>query len=272
MSAADILVPLDGSDAALAVLPVAKVLGEVAHAPLRLLHVAEGKPDDDALLGRLKLLGRDLGGASLDVRTGDPATEILRRAQEIKPLGIVLCRHSGSAPRKALGRTATSVLRDASCPLLLVPPERGVALWRLQHILVPHDGSPRTSVGLRPAVELAGCAGADLLLLHVADLRAAPGEPGSLVPSPYMDQPQHEWPAWTSEFVRRFASLCLLGHGHVRFRLAHGNPVEEVLRLAREQSTDLMLLAWQGELDAPRAAILKELVTKSQCPILLVRA
>ena len=270
MSAAEILVPLDGSEAALAALPVAKVLGQIAQAALRLLHVAESKPADADLLSRLRLLGQDLDGATLDVRTGDPATEILRHAKEIKPLGIVLCRHTSSAVRK-VGRTAIGVLSNASCPLVLVPPERGAALWHLQHILVPHDGSPRTSIGLRPAVEIAGRAGAELLLLHVADLRAAPGEPGSLVPSPYMDQPQHEWPAWSSEFVRRFASLCLLGHVHVRFRLAHGNPTEEVLRLATEQSADLMLLAWQGELDAPRAAILKGLVVGADCPVMVMR-
>jgi nucleotide-binding universal stress UspA family protein len=272
MSAPVILVPLDGSEAAMAALPVAKVLGQIVPAALRLLHVAESKPPDADLIGRLRLQSQELDDATLDIRTGEPASEILRHAKEIKPLGIILCKHTAPAPREKLGSTATSVLRSAADPLVLVPPERGGTPWHLQHILVPHDGTPRTSVGLRPAVEIAGRAGAELLLLHVADLGAAPGEPGSLIPPLYMDHPQHEWPAWTSEFVRRFASLCLLGHVHVRFRLAFGNPVAEVLRLAKEQSADLLLLAWRGVLDEPRAAILKNLVAEAHCPVMVLRA
>jgi nucleotide-binding universal stress UspA family protein len=272
MSNPVILVPLDGSEAALAALPVAKVLGQVAPAALRLLHVAEREPADAELLSRLRLQARALDNATVDVRTGEPATEILRYAEEMKPLGIILCKHSAPAPREMLGSTAASVLRGTSDPLVLVAPERGTAPWRLQHVLVPHDGTPRTSVGLGPAVEIAEHAGAELLLVHVADLKAAPGEPGSLIPPLYVDHPQHDWPAWTSEFVRRFASLCLHGHVHVRFRLAYGDPTAEVLRLVKEQSADLLLLAWRGALDEPRTEILNSLVAGADCPVMVVRA
>ena len=98
MSAPVILVPLDGSDAALAALPVAKVLGQIMSAALRLLHVAEREPPDAELLSRLRLQARDLDDATLDLRTGEPAAEILRHAEEIKPLGIILCKHTAPAP------------------------------------------------------------------------------------------------------------------------------------------------------------------------------
>ena len=42
---------------------------------------------------------------------------------------------------------------------------------------------------------------AELLVVHVTDVRAAPAEPGSLTTPRYVDQPQHEWPAWASEFI-----------------------------------------------------------------------
>jgi nucleotide-binding universal stress UspA family protein len=58
----------------------------------------------------------------------------------------------------------------------------------------------------------------------------------------------------------------------VRFRLAYGDPAAEVLRVAKEQSSDLLLLAWRGELDEPRAAILKTLVAEAFCPVMVVRA
>ena len=153
-----------------------------------------------------------------------------------------------------LGRTAMKVLHDAPCPMVLVPPERGATPWHLQHVLVPHDGTPTTSAALQPAAELAERGGAELLVAHVTNIRAAPAEPGSLTTPRYIDQPQHEWPAWTNEFLKRLACVCPLGHLHVRIFLAHGNPAAEILRLSERQSTDLIVLAWRGRWEAPRAA------------------
>ena len=251
MSAPVILVPLDGSEAAMAALPVAKVLSRIEQSTLRLVHVAEKEPPEVELVNRLTLWAQDLGGATVEVRTGEPAAQILRLAEEIEPRMIVLCKNSTGMPRSVLGSTAAALLRDASCPLFVVPPERGSAPWHLHHILVPHDGTPSTSIGVRPAAELAELAGAELLVAHVTGLGPAPRERGSLTASPYVDQPQHEWPAWASEFFRRFACVCPLGHLHVRVLLAYGSPAAELLRLAEEQSADLMVLAWRGVLQAP---------------------
>src|SRR5215467_10415333 len=103
MSTSPILVPLDGSETARAALPVAKILGQIAPAALRILHVAESTPTDAELLGRLRLLSQDLHEATLDLRIGEPVAQILRFAEEIKPRGIVLCKHTGRAPRTTLG-------------------------------------------------------------------------------------------------------------------------------------------------------------------------
>jgi nucleotide-binding universal stress UspA family protein len=267
-----ILVPLDGSEDALAALPVAKVLAKIHQSSLCLAHVAEKEPADPELVSRLKHWARELDNAAIEVRAGEPAAQILRLAEQIGSRMIVLCKLTAAAPPRGLGSTAAAVLCKASCPLVVVPPERGSAPWHLQHVLLPHDGTPSTSVGLKPAAELAELAGAELLVAHVTGLGTGAGEPGSLTASPYVDQPQHEWPAWTSEFVRRFACMCPLGHVHARVLLAHGNPAAELLRLAEEQSTDLMVLAWRGVLQEPRAAILREIVAQAHCPLMLVRA
>jgi nucleotide-binding universal stress UspA family protein len=223
------------------------------------------------VVSRLDRLARELERATIEIRTGEPAAQILRLAKEIEPRMIVLCNRTAAMPRRMLGSTAAAVLGEASHPLVLVPRERGSAPWHLQHILVPHDGTPSTSVGLKPVAALAELAGAELLVAHVTDVRALRGEPGSLTASPYVDQPQHEWPAWTAEFVRRFACICPLGHLHPRMLLAHGNPAAELLRLAEEQATDLMVLAWRGVLKAPRAAVLREILERAHCPLLVVR-
>jgi nucleotide-binding universal stress UspA family protein len=271
MSEPVILVPLDGSKQALAALPVAKVLGEIERAALHILHVGEHERAGEDLRSRL---GRDapvLDGFTIDARVGTPAVEILQVAGEIKPRLIVMCRHSGAERGKMLGRTAMKVLHDASCPVVLVPPERGATPWHLHHVLVPHDGTPTTSAALPPAAELAQLGHAELLVVHVTNIRAAPAEPGSLTTPRYVDQPQHEWPVWASEFMNRLACVCPLDHLHVRILLAHGNPAAEILRMSEKQSTDLIVLAWRGRWDAPRAATLKNILREAHCPIMVVR-
>jgi nucleotide-binding universal stress UspA family protein len=273
MSQPAILVPLDGSHPALAALPVAKVLSEIEQATVRLVHIAANTPPPHAeLLSWLRLEGAELDGITIETRTGEPSKETLKMAEEIKPRMIVLCTHTTAEPRNVLGRTATNVLRNATCPLVLVPTDRGLTPWHLHHVLVPHDGTPSTSAALRPAERLAEHAGAELLVVHVTDVRPAPAEPGSFTTPLYVDQPQHEWPAWSSEFVERLASICPLRHLHVRMFLAHGDPATEISRLAQEQSTDLKVVAWRGLWDAPRAAILKDILAKARCPVMVMRA
>src|SRR5512139_588297 len=271
MSEQVILVPLDGSKQALSALPVAKVLGEIERATLHILHVGEHKLTAEEIRGRLGREAPALDGFTIDARVGTPAVQILQVAEEMKPRTIVMCKHSGAERGKMLGRTATKVLHDARCPVFLVPPERGATPWHLQHVLVPHDGTPSTSAALQPAAELADHSRAELLVVHVTDIKTAPAEAGSLTTPRYVDQPQHEWPAWSTEFLNRLACLCPLGHLHVRMFLAHGDTAAEVLRLSERQSTDLIVLAWRGIWQAPRAGTLKNILREARCPIMVVR-
>ena len=272
MSQAVILVPLDGSEQALAALPVARVLAEIERATLHVVHVGEHKLRDGELLRRLRLETAVPERFAVEARAGEPAAEILFAARGMKPQLIVMCTHTTAKPGARPGRTATRVLRNAPCPVVLVPPGRGSSAWHLHHVLVPHDGTPTTSAALRPAAELAERAGAELVVAHVTDISAAPAEPGSLTTPRYVDQPQHEWPAWTGEFVQRLACLCPLGHLHVRMVLAHGNPAAEIVRLAEARSTDLLVLAWRGEWEVPHAATLKDVLREAHCPVMVVRA
>jgi nucleotide-binding universal stress UspA family protein len=272
MSETIILVPLDGSEQALAALPVAKVLAEIERAAVHILHVAERAPagaEWSSLLGREALA---LDSFTIDARIGKPAAEILDVAARIKPRFIVMCKHSGATRGKMLGSTAMEVVRNSPCPVVLVPPERGSTPWHLHHVMVPHDGTPTTSAALPPAAELAERGRAELLVAHVTGIGAAPAEPGSLTTPRYVDAPQHEWPAWTSEFIKRLACVCPLGSVHVRMLLAHGDTAAEILRFAGTQSTDIIALAWRGKWEAPRAAILKDIVREAHCPIMVVRA
>ncbi len=271
MSEPIILVPLDGTKQALAALPVARALGEIERTALHILHVSESGPATE-LRERLGAEASLLDGLTTEARIGAAAVQILQVAREIRPRIIVMCKHSGTEPGKTLGRTAMKVLHDAPCPVVLVLPERGTTPWHFHHVIVPHDGTPTTSAALPPAAELAARGRAELLVVHVTNVRAAPAEPGSLTTPRYVDQPQHEWPAWAAEFVNRLACICPLGPVHVRVLLARGDTAVEIQRLSEKQSTDLIVLAWRGRWEAPRAATLKNILSGARVPIMVVRA
>lgn len=267
-----VLVPLDGSVPALSALPVAKAFAELQKATLHFVHITHETAPFIEMLPRLGLDARELRGAVLHIQTGEPAAEILQIARDHHCLLIVMCTHTAAAhSRPILGGTALAVLQGTLCPLVLVPPDRGLRPWSLRRILLPHDGTPTSSAAIRPAAELARLADAELNVLHVATSRTHPPlEHGSLTLR-YMDQPQHEWPGWAEEFIGRLSCVCPLDSLRVQMLLAHGEPGDEVVRVAADHSSDLIVLAWRGVWERPRALTIKSIVDHAACPVMIVR-
>lgn len=268
-----ILVPLDGSMHALDALPIARTLAGITHATIHVLHIGERKLPPTELMEKLGLSESALHGSVLDQRSGDPGEQISRASREWKDATIVMCTHAGSPSiAGALGRAAARVLLDAACPVVLVRPERGMRPWELHDVLVAHDGTPSTSACICPAAELTRRAGARLSVLHVAAAAAKPAEePGTLATPRYVDQRQHEWPAWANEFTERFAHSCPVDPATLRLALATGEPGAAVVHYAAEHSIDLIVLAWRGSLEHERAAVVKAALKDAPCPIMVLR-
>lgn len=270
---APIVIPLDGSEHALVALPVAKRLAELEQATLHLVHVAPQIPPPAEILERIGLGDTELRGSVLSAKGGEPASGIIQTATEIGAALIVMCTHTAlTGAQKTVGRTALAVLKGAPCPVVLVRPARGVVPWELRRILLPHDGTPVTSAAIRPAAELARTAAAELDVLNVAARGArVPAENGSLAAPRYIDQPQHEWPAWVQEFIERLASVCPVESLKIRMSLAPGVPGEQVLRFASEHGSDLIVLAWHGDWEGEHATTVKWVLSHATCPVMIIR-
>ena len=266
-----VLVPLDGSKQALGALPIARRLAELAKASVRILHVTEAAGPLGKTAEALGLAAADLRGATLEVRAGSPAEAILAAAADCGATLIVMCAQSADVgPAGAIG-AALAVLSRAQCPVVMVGPTGAPAGWALRRVLALHDGSPSVSDALRPAAELAHEAGAELVVLQVAgDERAL--EAGSMPPIMYLDQVQHGWPVWSEEFLQRLACVCPLADVQVRLRVAHGEPAAETIRVAGEESADLIVLAWKGRWEARHASRWNAMLQGAPCPILVTRA
>lgn len=263
-----VLVPLDGSKNALSALPIARRMAELGEGAVRILRVTEEVGPPGKTAESLGLEPADLLGAALEVRAGDPAEAILAEATDCGARLIVMGAHS-AGPTGAIGDTALAVLRGAHCPVVLVHPTWALNGWALSRVLALHDGSPSVSHALKPATEFARAAGAELIVLQVAGDECAQ-EAGSIAPPVYMDQVQHSWPGWSKEFLHRLAGICTLADVPVRLLVAHGEPADETVRVAGEESADLIVLAWTERSDD--ASILKAVLRNAPCPVMVTRS
>jgi nucleotide-binding universal stress UspA family protein len=172
----NLLVPLDGSQRAAAVLPVAAALATATNGQVRLVGVVPGhEPGRRKILDLEEDLGRDgfelaqrglLAGS--DVLVGDPA-ETLVRLVELHGYDLVVMATHGrhGLARIVRGSVAGTVLRRSPVPLVLFRPDGAPISGQLSTLLVPLDGTPGSAVALTAATALAKAAGARLVLVHV---------------------------------------------------------------------------------------------------------
>ena len=131
----EILVALAGSEASLQVLPRLLEFARPMDATLRLLHVCEPSPyagrwaEPDEPLERAARTAREACiPATLEIRRGDPAEEILKSSEERPTDLIAMATHGRSGPSLwAFGSVTSKVLRGATAPMMVVRETSGAA-------------------------------------------------------------------------------------------------------------------------------------------------
>jgi nucleotide-binding universal stress UspA family protein len=269
-----VLIVLDGTSRALAAVPIGLELSTVLDVTPHIVYVGERELAPTELAGGIGLDRDQLDRFSVEQVVGDAASGILALAADYDATAIVAPTLLGSEveledePSPLVAQIASR----ASCPLVLVACARGLAPWRVEEILVPYDGTPSTAVALAPAAKLADRASSHLFVLYVADSHTAPpAERGAITVPHYVDQPQHEWPAWAGEFLDRFTCMCDFDTSRLRLFVAHGHPGGEIVRFAREHGIDLIVVAWKGLHEPYRGTTAKEILKDAPCPVLVLR-
>jgi nucleotide-binding universal stress UspA family protein len=277
-SSQTVLVALDGSPAAATALPVARVVAKQLGVELEILHIlASGVPAPAAeALVPGDISPRERIGVR--VEPGDPAMTILNWVEDPRVALVVLTTHGRVIePGRYLGHTAEAVIAQTIQPVLLIRPEAAVgphaAPSEIRQLLLPLDGSPTTTEALAPAIALASQLGASIDLLYVADRgHAASVESGSIAAPRYIDQPQHEWPAWADDVVAHLRACCgeLPTGVTAHVFLAVGDIGDEIARFASEHHEDAIVLVRRSALEPTRAVILRAVLDRTPCPVLLV--
>lgn len=294
-----LLVPLDGSRLAEAIVPAVVALAGSYHSHVILLHVLEQRPPT-TVHGERHLTGGAEAEAYLNEQAarlvaqgvsvethvhadpeGDVARSIAAHAAEVDADMVAMSTHGRGGLRGLLfGRNAQQALQHGDRPILLVAPtaEGGAPAFAPQRILVPLDGDPDHETALPLAVSLACAFGAALHLLLVVPTPQTLSGPralsGMLLPTTMralLDLTQTE----AAEYLRRFSALCE-GHGvTVSSEIVRGDPAPAVLAAIERHGADLIVMASHGR--AGLEALLAKSVTaqvadRALRPLILVRA
>ncbi len=83
----------------------------------------------------------------------------------------------------------------------------------------------------------------------------------------FEDQRHHEVPAWEGEFVARFVSVP---NAHVEVIQRVGVAADRIVAVACDVEADLIALGWNQNLAPGRAQVVREALTHSTIPVLLV--
>lgn len=133
-----ILVPIDFQDASLDALAFARDLGGRLGLEIVLLHayaipvvvypgfdpiIAPGLPDEIAAAAKsaLEKLAAENGGLRTILRTGDPAAEILKAVEELRPALVAMGTHGRKGlSHWLLGSVAEKVVRGSPAPVITI--------------------------------------------------------------------------------------------------------------------------------------------------------
>lgn len=142
----------------------------------------------------------------------------------------------------------------------------------LKRILVPTDFSDGARHALRYGCSFAREYEAELLLLHVVESVAAPYA-SDLFPVP-MAEVFQELSAYARGELDKLAEQARAKGLKVRALVVQGKPSHEIMRVAREETADMIVLGTHGKgvLDqAIFGSTTERVVRKAPCPVLTVR-
>ncbi|MBI3943449.1 MAG: universal stress protein [Chloroflexi bacterium] len=281
-----ILVPLDGSRLAEAVLGAVALFAGQYHATVTLLHVIEQRPpatihgerhltdtaEAQAYLESVATRLRSGSSASYSIEVHvhqngeeDVARSIVLHAQEIGSHLIILCTHGRGGLKDLLyGSIALQVLQHGTCPILLIPPDEeklnattasppdqtGIAPFALEQILVPLDGLPSHEQGFAVAAAIAEAFKAQMhLVLVIPTLSTLSGEQaltGLLLPAT-MRAVLDLARQGGVDYLQQLLGRCRRQGLAATAEIIRGDPVPAVLELAGHLEVDLIVMASHGK-------------------------
>lgn len=207
-------------------------------------------------------------------RIGPPASTIIQAAVDEQASLVAMATHGRKGlPRLLLGSVTEQVLRTCPVPLLAVRPT-GISEsacrahpidWPMRSVLVPLDGSERSKAIVPHAIEFARSFGASVAVLRALN----PAAPASGVSSEGLSE--------------RDSAARQLGETSEQFRLAgvhaetlleEGDPAERILNTCVTRRIDLIAMATHGRTGWSRlvgGSVAEKVLRETPVPMLVAR-
>ena len=201
----------------------------------------------------------DAAGVMFEVRRGgDVSSELVAAMHELDVAAIVIGARRPNWTATPAGHVALEVAQRTRRPVILVPPDTVDREWERVLVAVESDGESET-LGIF-ANSVHPDRWPEVVALHVFEADAMPM---------FADQPAYETAAWAEEFLHRIPSA---NQERVRLEVRVGNQAEVVRETAQEVGADVVVMAWRRDLSPGHAPIVRELLSKSPVPVVLLAA
>ena len=293
-----LLVPLDGSRLAEAVLPATFYLAEHFCATVVLFHVieqdarakingerhladaAESQAYLDAIATRFTPRCASIEKHVHKLKHADVAHSIIEHAEELATDLIVLCAHGQGGLRDVLvGNIAQQVIARGTVPVFFVRPQDAERepSFECRKILMPLDGTPHHEPALPVAAEIARACDAVLHLVTVVPttrtLSAERAGAGMLLPATMtavLDLAQRGAVEYLQNVMQKLRGEGLQATAEV----ARGDVTAAVLDAAQRAHADLIVLATHGRTTMNAfwsGSVTPKVLARADAAVLLVR-
>jgi nucleotide-binding universal stress UspA family protein len=286
-----ILVPLDGSTMAEAVLPLVVKIAQADQAEVELVTVLTPVAIWDAAASMIKwdaeeaaareyITGKaeELAGlgikSSSNVAYGDAALAIFDRVKETKADLVAITTHGRSGVARWLLGSVAEKLLHTRAPMLVVRPAdatQAVAPLQIRKVLVPLDGSQLALTAIPAAEKMAKMLNASLVFCTVVTLdwvayagMEAPAMYQEVIDGMKTNAQENLEQASAESRKRGFKVDCFIGMGSV---------ADEIQRIATEQEAGIVVMSTHGRSGPSRwvmGSTADALVRRSHLPCLLV--
>jgi len=292
-----ILVPLDGSQLAEAVLPLAASLGETLPAMVTLLHVIEKNAPDLVHQERHLTAAKEATAylaevakrafpkkVKVDYHVHTRAVPnvvdsiVLHAQRDFRPDLIILCSHGRSGVRDLVSSSiAQQVVAESTIPVLLVKPKEAESPRTTFHkILVPLDNESAHDQSLPIAADLARAYKAEIAMICVIPTRGTlSGEKalaGTMLPgtaAAYLEIAEENARQHFQEHLKDFQKAKIPASASIE----RGDPATVIARAAQSMDADLILFATHGNAGFEafwRGSVAANVARRTDIPLLLI--
>jgi nucleotide-binding universal stress UspA family protein len=194
-----------------------------------------------------------------------PLLEEYAKRQAID-LVVVGTHGRGTANNQLLGPVAEEIFRLADCPILTVgarAENSPIAASGVRRILYATNFKPHSERAAAVAHLLEREHGAKLTVMHVVEEQLQSSEGSKGIVRDFM-----------LRRMRKGLPVACIGKCEPEFQVRFGDPGEQILAVAREQQSDLIILGLRAGMPAGGelpSAIAYKIVCQSTCPVLTTR-